>query len=130
MGDTPGSCSSAADKVERVVAALEHREPDRVPVGEFFWSKFVARAARELDVPEPFNPYQHFDLDLIVCMPNMDPHIQPFEVVDQDGENIVVRTGWGATIQRHADYPMSLAIFIRQSKCSTVSGWSPPLVIP
>ena len=106
MRDKAGSTSPAAPKVERVVAALEHREPDRVPVGEFFWSKFVARAARELDVPEPFNPYQHFDLDLIVCMPNMDPHIQPFEVVDQDGENIVVKTGWGATIQRHADYPM------------------------
>ena len=37
-------------KIDRVVAALEHREADRVPVGEFFWSKFVEHAARELDL--------------------------------------------------------------------------------
>jgi len=93
-------------KVARVLAALEHREFDRVPVGEFFWTKFVHRAAEEFCGGESFDPYRYFDLDMVVINPNMDPHIQPFEVLEEDGENITVKTGWGATIQRVSDYPM------------------------
>ena len=98
--------SNRQGKIDRVVAALEHREADRVPVGEFFWSKFVQRAAAELQLPEPANLYEHFDLDLIVANPNMDPHIKPFEVLQEDGDDIIVKTGFEATIQRHRDYPM------------------------
>jgi hypothetical protein len=36
----------------------------------------------------------------------MDPKIQPFEVVEQNGEDIVVKTGFGATIRRRSDLPM------------------------
>ena len=93
-------------KVARVLAALEHREPDRVPVGEFFWTKFVRRASDKFGDGESFDPYRYFDLDLVVINPNMDPHIQPFEVLAEDGDNITVKTGWGATIQRVSDYPM------------------------
>jgi uroporphyrinogen-III decarboxylase len=36
----------------------------------------------------------------------MDPKIGPFEVVEQTGEEIVVKTGFGATIRRLGDAPM------------------------
>ena len=93
-------------KTARVIAALEHRECDRVPVGEFFWTKFIRRASAELSEGEAFDPYRYFDLDMVVVNPNMDPRIQPFEVLADDGKNITVKTGWGATIQRVSDYPM------------------------
>jgi len=93
-------------KTARIIAALEHRECDQVPVGEFFWTNFVRRASEELSGGTDFDPYRYFDLDMVVLNPNMDPHIQPFGVLEDDGENITVKTGWGATIQRVSDYPM------------------------
>ena len=96
----------ASAKTERVLAALEHREPDRVPVGEFFWTNFVRRAKAELDVGEDFDPYAYWDLDTIVLIPNMDPHIVPTRVVEETGERTAVRTGFGATIEVRGTCPM------------------------
>jgi hypothetical protein len=91
-------------KIARLRAALAHREGDRVPVGEFFWTGFLkrCRAVRGAD----FDPYRYYDLDYIVITPNMDPRIQPFEIVEQTGEDIVVKTGFGATIRRSGEAPM------------------------
>lgn len=96
--------SNAKQKIKRMRAALSHREADRVPVGEFFWTGFMKRCQAKYGVG--FDPYRHFDLDYIVINPNMDPKIQPFEVLEQNGEDIVVKTGFGATIRRRSDLPM------------------------
>jgi len=85
-------------------AALAHREADRVPVGEFFWTGFLKRCRQKWG--EDFDPYRHFDLDYVVITPNMDPKIQPFEIVEQSGDEIVVSTGFGATIRRSGEKPM------------------------
>lgn len=96
--------SKSHAKIERLRAALNHREGDRVPVGEFFWTGFLKNARRAWG--DAFDPYRHFDLDYIVVTPNMDPRIRPFEVVSQSGDDIVVKTGFGATIRRRGDAPM------------------------
>lgn len=96
----------AKAKVARVMAALEHRELDQVPIGEFFWTNFVRRAKAELDVSADFDPYRYWDLDLIVINPNMDPHITGIDVIENTPERKVVKTGFGATIERHLTYPM------------------------
>jgi len=95
---------SAHEKIRRMHEALSHREPDRVPVGEFFWTGFLKRCAETWG--PGFDPYRHWDLDYIVITPNMDPHVQPFEIVSQQGDDIVVRTGFGATIRRSGELPM------------------------
>jgi len=97
--------SQAAQKVERVLKALAHEEPDRVPVGEFFWGDFVERCRRELG-PDEFDPYRHWDLDLIVITPNMDPKITGVEVLERKPDRMVVRTGFGAVIEHVAGCPM------------------------
>jgi uroporphyrinogen decarboxylase len=96
--------SVAQQKIARLRAALSHQESDRVPVGEFFWTGFVKRCKAKYG--DKFDPYRHFDLDYIVVGPNMDPKIQQFEVIEQKGEDIVVKTGFGATIRRRSDLPM------------------------
>ena len=98
--------SDAQAKVDRVLAALEHREPDRVPVGEFFWTNFLKRVKREWGVGDDFDPYAHWDLDMIVLVPNMDPHITGIQVVENTPERKLVRTGFEATIEQRHDYPM------------------------
>jgi len=94
----------AQEKMRRMRCALSHQEADCVPVGEFFWTAFLRRCQEKWG-PD-FDPYRHFDLDYIVISPNMDPRIQPFEIVEHSGEDIVVKTGFGATIRRCGQAPM------------------------
>ena len=98
--------SDGRAKRERVLAALEGREPDRVPIGEFFWSNFVRRATAELGVEGQFNPYDYWDLDLIVVNPNMDPHVGGIEVIEETPGRKVVKTGFDATIEIRDSCPM------------------------
>src|ERR1700687_1520046 len=94
----------AQSKIQRLRSALAHQEADRVPVGEAFWTGFLLRCKSKWG-PD-FDPYRHFDLDYVVTCPNMDPHIQPFKIVSQHEDDIVVKTGFGATIRRSGALPM------------------------
>ena len=98
--------SPASDKVKRVLDTLNHREPGRVPVGEFFWTSFLRRCKEELTAGGDFDPYRYWDLDMIVITPNMDPLITGIEVLEDTPERKLVRTGYGATIERKYTYPM------------------------
>lgn len=100
--------NDAQMKTQRVLAALEHRETDRVPVGEFFWTNFIRRVKREMDVGEDFDPYRFWDLDMVVINPNMDPHIAGVRVLEESPGRKVVGTGFEATIELRGSYPMPL----------------------
>ena len=95
-----------SEKTERVLAALSRREPDRVPIGEFFWTSFLNRARRELVGDGDFDPYRWWDLDLVVVNPNMDPRIENVRVLEETEDRIVVKTGFGATIEHRRGCPM------------------------
>jgi len=91
-------------KIERLRMALAHKEADRVPVGEAFWSGFLSRCREKWG--NGFDPYKYFDLDLICCHPNCDPLIREFEVIKDDGNEMIVKTGYGAIIRRSGTAPM------------------------
>ncbi|MCL5103123.1 MAG: uroporphyrinogen decarboxylase family protein [Armatimonadetes bacterium] len=92
------------EKTDRLRSVLAHKEADRVPVGEFFWTGFMRRCKEKWG--DDFDPYRHFDLDYIAVNPNMDPKIRQFEVIHESGDDIVIRTGFGATIRRSGVAPM------------------------
>lgn len=113
MFDTLGKSAEQAGrkentlrKLERMNAALRHREPDRVPISDFFWGSFVTRWREELGLPGDANPYYHYDLDWIVTVPNMDPWIRPFETLQETPEEVVVKTGFGAVMHKRFEFPM------------------------
>jgi len=91
-------------KTRRLRLAVSHKEVDRVPVGEFFWTGFIGRCRKKWG-PD-FDPYSYFDLDYIVANPNMDPNIQPFEIISESMGDVVLKTGFGATIRRSGTKPM------------------------
>lgn len=91
-------------KRNRLWNAVLHRQPDRVPAGDAFWTGFINRCKHKFG--SDFDPVRHFDLDWAEAVPNMDPKIQEFEVIREDGEDITVRTGFGATIRRSGEIPM------------------------
>ena len=95
-------------KVARVLAALDHKEADRVPVGEFFWTNFIRRVKREKGFGDSFDPYRYWDLDLVVVNPNMDPHIGGIRVLEESPGRKVVQTGFEATIEVRADCTMPM----------------------
>src|ERR1035437_1789741 len=96
--------TSAVIKLDRIRKALVHQEGDRVPAGEFFWTGFMNRCRTVWG--REFDPYRYFDLDYMVVSPNMDPCLRPFEVLKQNGDDILIKTGFGATIRRSGDKPM------------------------
>ena len=93
-------------KLERMKKTLHHEEPDRVPISDFFWGSFLDRWHEELALSPDTDIYRYYDLDWMQFNPNMDPHIKPFEIVEQNSEEVVVRTGFEALIRKKLAYPM------------------------
>jgi len=106
MGTTITRTDSCRAKLARMDAALHHRESDRVPISDFFWGGFLERWKRELALPADTDIYRHYDLDWIVTIPNMDPHVKEFTVLSQSDEEVVVRTGFEAVIRKKFADPM------------------------
>jgi len=93
-------------KLDRMNKALRHKEPDRVPVSDFFWGSFLERWLSEKGLPPGTDIYTYYDLDWIVTVPNMDPHIKDFEVLRETDEEVVVRTGFEAVMRKKFADPM------------------------
>ena len=113
MFDTVGSKAGLASrkpgtlkKLERMNKALRHEEPDRVPISDFFWGGFIERWRRDLKLPPDANPYYYYDLDWIATVPNMDPWIRPFQTIRETKDEVVVKTGFGATMRKRFELPM------------------------
>jgi uroporphyrinogen decarboxylase len=104
-GNEPRKASTLA-KLDRVRKTFRHEEADRVPITDFFWGSFKENWRRDLGLPADADPYYHYDLDYIVTVPNMDPHIRAFETISEDDEEVVVKTGFETTIRKRFDLPM------------------------
>jgi uroporphyrinogen-III decarboxylase len=77
-----------------------------VPISDFFWGSFIQRWRQELNLPQDASPYNHYDMDWIVTLPNMDPWIRPFQTLRETPEEVVVKTGFGAVLRKRFEFPM------------------------
>jgi hypothetical protein len=93
-------------KLERMKKTLRHEEPDQVPISDFFWGSFLERWRQELGLAPDTDIYRYYNLDWMQFNPNLDPHIKPFEILEQNEEEVVVRTGFEAVIRKKLAYPM------------------------
>ena len=93
-------------KLNRMTKALNHEEPDRIPVSDWFWGSFLERWRKDLELPEETNIYEYYDLDWQVTIPNMDPHIKQFEVLEENEKHVIVRTGFEAIMEKQFADPM------------------------
>ncbi len=85
---------------------LRHEEADRIPVSDFFWGSFVKQWREELHLPDEVSPYTYYDLDWQVTTPNMDPLIRSFETIRENEMEVVIKTGFLATLRKRFDFPM------------------------
>jgi hypothetical protein len=93
-------------KLDRMNKTLRHEEADRVPISDFFWGSFLERWRKDLGLPAGTDIYKYYDLDWIVTVPNMDPHVKPFEILEETDEHVIVRTGFEAVIKKQFADPM------------------------
>jgi hypothetical protein len=93
-------------KLKRLSKTLSHQQADRIPISDFFWAAFIERWKKELALPDDANPYYHYDLDFIVTVPNMDPHIRAFETLKENSREVIIKTGYEAVIRKKFDFPM------------------------
>ena len=101
-----GRSANGLAKLERMSKTLRHEEADRVPVSDFFWGAFLDRWRRDLGLPAGTDIYQYYDLDWIVTIPNMDPHIKAFDILEERPDWVIVRTGFEAVIKKQFADPM------------------------
>ena len=93
-------------KLDRMNKTLRHEEADRVPISDFFWGSFLERWRKDLGLAEDTDVYKYYDLDWIVTIPNMDPHIKSFETLKETETEVVVRTGFEAVLRKKFKDPM------------------------
>ena len=93
-------------KLDRMNRTLRHQEADRVPISDFFWGAFLTRWREEFGLPADADIYSFYDLDWRVTRSNRDPHIRQFEVLNENEDEIVVRTGYDAVVRKKFSYPM------------------------
>ncbi|MGA2772439.1 MAG: uroporphyrinogen decarboxylase family protein [Bryobacteraceae bacterium] len=98
--------SNCLAKLDRMKRALRHQEPDRVPVSDFFWGSFLKRWRKEFGLPADADIYHYYDLDWMQFNPNVDPHIKPFEMLEESPEEVIVRTGFEAVLRKKHDQAM------------------------
>ena len=58
---------------ERVLAALEHRRPDRIPMFDSFWDEFRANCIEELGLPDDVDLPAHFGTDVRIVAADETP---------------------------------------------------------
>lgn len=86
---------------ERILAALDRRQPDRLPLCETtIWPETLERWRQE-GLPPGVDPVDHFGLDRIACINDLfDPSFGlPVRVLEQTEEHRVVVDAYGKTVK-------------------------------
>ena len=88
---------------ERVMTALCHREPDRVPVYESFWPEFVDKWRREKGLGPDVDIHEYYRLDLpgsgkVSC--DQTPWPSGQRELERGPGYRLIRNGWGSIVKR------------------------------
>ena len=94
------------NKLTRIQKTLSCIEPDRVPVFELFWDKFIEIWKFEKNLPEDCDIYKYYDLDLAFVVPLTDPKIKSFEIIKETNKYIIFKSGYGCIVKKVFDIPM------------------------
>ena len=77
-----------------------------MPISDFYWQGFLKRWRDVNGLPDDADINRYYDLDYIVTLPNTDPKIRAFELIKSNEEETVLKTGFGAVIQKKPAYQM------------------------
>ena len=100
---------SVENKRKRVITSLkDRREPDRVPLTDFYWSDFYRNWLHALSLPPDTDIYEYYDLDIKLVNPNMDPRVESCRIIEETPEYVVFKSGFGCTVKKVFSSPMPM----------------------
>jgi len=91
-------------KTERVLKALKHDMPDRMPKTDAFWRLFVEKWQKEKNTTQDI--YEYYDMDVVFQFPNIEPIIQHKVTLEKTDEYEIYQTGFGYKIKQKYDCVM------------------------
>ena len=104
---------------ERVKLALQHREPDRVPIHDSIWQATIDRWRNE-GLPYGVSPDNYFGFELAGFDADTSPQF-PVEVIFEDEEYIAERDSFGGIRKNHRD--RSTTPMIIDYPCKSRGDW-------
>jgi len=84
---------------ERVMTALNHQPPDRIPKFDSFWAEFRDNCIRELNLPEGTDINDYFNIDIAIVAANESPFPTRTETISTDSKETISRDGWGRIVR-------------------------------
>jgi len=90
------------DSRERFLTALDHQEPDRVPMHDSPWLAAIRRWKTE-GLPPESNPAEYFDFGMAAFGADISPRF-PVKTIGEDDEYITKTTPQGGVRRDHKDY--------------------------
>jgi len=104
---------------ERVLAALELEEADRIPIHDSPWVSSIDRWHSE-GLSVEVNPAEYFDYEMVCFGADTSPMF-PIEIVEEDEEYILRTTAFGGLRRDHKDYSSTPQII--DYPCKTQEDW-------
>lgn len=104
---------------ERVRLALQHREPDRVPIHDSPWGATVDRWRAE-GLPSGISPADYFGYEICGFGADTSPQF-PVEILSEDNEYIIERNSFGGIRKNHRDF--STTPMIIDYPCKSREDW-------
>ena len=87
---------------ERILAALNHEEADRIPLTDYLWTATAERWHQE-GIPEDVTPAEYFGYENAAFDADTSPRF-PVEVVGEDEEYVTMRDFYGGLRRNHKDF--------------------------
>ncbi len=100
---------------ERVMAALDHRKPDRMPVFNSFWPEFKVQWLEQKPKETCCSVEDYYGIDIQICAADETPFPsrkeivwqQGMETLSRDGYGRLVRSVLGAYFDEYLEYPIA-----------------------
>jgi len=90
------------DSRQRIRMALDHKEPDRVPIHDSPWASTVGRWRRE-GLPEGISPADYFDYEIVMIGCDTTPRF-PIRTLEKTRDYIVQTTSTGGINRNRRDH--------------------------
>ncbi len=104
---------------ERVRMALNHEEPDRVPIHDLLWESTIERWRKE-GLPSTVTPSDYFGYEIARFSPDLTPRFEE-EKIEENEHYIIERNRFGEIVKHHKDRSTTPQVI--QSPMETKQDW-------
>jgi len=108
---------------DRIIAALEHRALDRIPMCETgIWPETIARWEQE-GLPKGTDPLDYFGMDRVSGIHAIDVSFFPHVIYEDDGEYVTDLNGYGTVVKWRKQRSSSDGHMELEHKVTTIADW-------